>query len=678
MNKPKFSEYVLARPVQALPKFADARARKSLARKLVEAFGLSEEAAEAISNATVDPAAVRKSIGEPDDPQVECIPVPGGTLLGIRTTSWSRRIMPDPRNPRIGPSRRHPFAVDPGAGDDGSLFKPIPDPTTPDDAEDVSPELQVELESRHQLEWGCSQAADYVLDKNDWRESIESQGVMESVWVVATTYVHGDESDSATTLVTVEGSSRTTAVHKLLGVRSSDVPYDDKDQKLRKHIEALNTAYENGPDAEQAVALRCEQMPTLIIVGFIKHPTGSTTFPTAVKSMVALRHVDPPTPWGPGPENESLADEVLDELYRQDLISLTEREYFAGTCTKAEAEAAHLSADPVVRASKIAKLFISDVPEIRHAIRVAVTSQSTRKRISARLRNQLITALILRSVPANDVKRVDRIRRYMNHAFSKAAHKEQWLATDRPVDVLGAAALADVKSALADSSITETGPASLELAVRASYPLIVSGRLNADRGTQNNNQPDRRQPGEVLDAMRKTIQGVHQLQQALKDFSEGSQIRAVDESGTIRLASDGETEVLVNDVYLRNQFPAGGKAKAKSGGSTPLEIFDDALAEVEAAIAGVQQAFDTAAKVEGDDGRPLSESKGANPSMCDPWRKSLSDIGDELSFWSRTYRKVFGEGQANKASMDEMHPDDIEDEIEEEFDGAYENWDAEE
>ena len=469
---------------------------------------------------------------------------------------------------------------------------------------------------------------------------------MESVWVVATTYVHGDGADPATTLVTVEGSSRTTAVHKILGIRSSDVPYDDKDQKLRKHIEALNSAFENGPDAQQAVALRCEQIPTLIIVGFERHSSASTTFPTAVKSMVALRHVDPPTPWGPGPENESLADEVLDELFRQGLISKTAREYFAGTCTKTEAEAAHLSADPVVRAAKIAQLFIAEDSDIRHAIRVAVTSQSTRKRISARLRNQLITALILRSVPVEDVKKVDQIRRYMNHAFSKAAHKEQWVATDRPTEVLAKAALTDVKAAIADSSITEHGPSSLELAVRASYPLIVSGRLNADRGTQNNSQPDRRQPGEVLDAMRRTIQGVHQLQQALTDFSDGIPIRAVDDDGVVKLGTDGETEILINDIYLRNQFPAEGKAKAKSGGSTPLEVFEDALADVDAAITQLRKAFDAAAEVDGDDGRPLSESKGANPSMCDPWRKSLADYRRRAEFLvadlSQSFRRRAG------------------------------------
>ncbi len=314
---------------------------------------------------------------------------------------------------------------------------------------------------------------------------------MEAVWLAATTYVHSCGADLVTTLITVEGSSRTTSVHRLLGLRSSEVPYDDKDQKLRKHIDALNTALDSGCTAEQTVALRCEQMPALLIVGFVRHPHGQTTFSTAIKSMVALRHVDPPKPWGEGPENESLADEVLAELFGQGLISETDRDYFAGSCTKDEAAAAHLSPDPAIRAAKIARLFIADDPSVQQAIRVAVTSQSTRKRITARLLNQLITALVLRSV-AGDASKTDQIRRYMRHAFSKAAHREAWESTDRSILELRDLAIAEVRGAIADSSITEPGPASLELAVRAAYPLIVSGRLNADRGTANNNQPDRR------------------------------------------------------------------------------------------------------------------------------------------------------------------------------------------
>jgi hypothetical protein len=48
--------------------------------------------------------------------------------------------------------------------------------------------------SRHHLEWASAQAANYVLAENDWRDSIRSQGVMETVWLVATTYLHADGS----------------------------------------------------------------------------------------------------------------------------------------------------------------------------------------------------------------------------------------------------------------------------------------------------------------------------------------------------------------------------------------------------------------------------------------------------------------------------------------------------
>ena len=190
------ADHVLPRPVERLPEFAHAKSRQTLAERLVSAFQMSEPAASAIANAVVDPSAVRKSIGEPTDPQTEEIAVPGGTILGIRTQVWSGRIMPDPRNPRIGPSRKHPFAVDPGTSGEDSRFRPVPEPRSPDGRED-SPELVVDIESRDHLAWASTQAAKYVLSENDWRTSIASQGVMEAVWLVATTYRHADGAEPA-------------------------------------------------------------------------------------------------------------------------------------------------------------------------------------------------------------------------------------------------------------------------------------------------------------------------------------------------------------------------------------------------------------------------------------------------------------------------------------------------
>jgi hypothetical protein len=681
MTKKFFStdDHVLPRPVEKLPEYAHAKARRSLSERLVEAFSLSVPAADAFANAVVDPSAVRKYIGDAADPQVEEIAVPGGTLLGLRTNIWSRRIMPDPRNPRIGPSRKHPFAIDPGTAGEDSRFRPVPEPHSPDDMPETSPELVVEIESRHHLEWASAQAANYVLAENDWRDSIASQGVMEAVWIAPTTYLHGDGSASVTVPITVEGSSRTTGVHSLLNVRSSDIPYEDNDQKLRTHYRKLNEAYERGiATGEQLVALRCERMPALLLVGFRRNASSTAGFPTAVKSLVALRHVDPPKPWGEGPENESLADEVLDELCRRKLITTTERAYYAGACTKAEAKAAHLPDDPARRAAKIVGLFTKTDDRTSEAIRVAVTSQSTRKRITKKMLNELATALIVRSV-SGDAGKIDQVRRYMKHAFGQAVHNEYWESTDRDNESLAKEALLEVRLSIREENITEPGPASLELAVRAAYPLVATGALNADRGTANNDQPDRRTPGEVLDAMRRTVQGVHQLVQALTDFAADQHIRAVDETGEVRKRADGVGDAIVSDIYLREQFPPPGKQRARSSGTTPIEQLKNRLADLSDAMDALEAAFTAVGEVSGNDGSPLVEVEGVDINFCSERRQLLSRIGDELNIWGRIYRRRHGAAPAPVFAddADDHHDgeDDGDAEVNKAYDTSYENWD---
>jgi len=646
MTENNHDTHILPRPVERLPEYAHAKARQTLAERLRDAFKLSEASASAIANAVVDPSEVRASIGAADDPDVERIPVPGGTLFGIRTSVWARRTMPDPRNPRTLPSRRHPFAVEPGTGGEDSKFRPVPEPRPLDPEHPQSAELAVDIESSHHLAWASQQAARFVLAENNWSSSIESQGVMEAVWLVATTYQHGDGSDPVTTLTTVEGSSRDTAVHSLLGVRSADVPYDDQDAKFRAHIRRLNDAFERGErDKQTVVALRCERIPALILVGFRPHASGTTGFPTAVKSFVALRHVDPPKPWGEGPENESLADEVLDELYRRDLITATQRDYYAGACTRAEAKAAHLPIDPVQRASQIVRLLTSAEDGVEEAIRVAVTSQSTRKRITSKLMNELATALILRAV-ADDPAKIDQIRRYLRHAFGKAVHRSDWVATGRTTDQLVDAALEEVREAIGKGSTDEPGPASMELAIRASYPLVVTGRLNADRGSSGNAQPDRRTPGEILDTMRRSLHGVHQLGQALRDFDDGPLLRAVDEQGQVKRLADDSADQVVSDIYLRHEFPPPGKAKAARAGDTPMDRYHNALNMLGAALLEVDHAFAGLTAVEGDDGQPLVDSQGVEPRLTDSWRELVGRLDEEMVVWARTFRKAYGTKRA--------------------------------
>jgi hypothetical protein len=657
---------VLPRPAERLPEYAHAKARQTLAEKLSEAFHLSAPAATAIANAVVDPAAVRKSINDPADPAVEHIPVPGGMLQGIRTSVWARRVMPSPGNPRTLPSRQHPFAIDPGTGAEDSKFRPLPEPRTPSGVTAETAELAVQIESREHLHWACQQAAGYVMEHNNWKVSIASQGVMEAVYLVATTYCHDDGDDPVTVATTAEGSSRVTATHEILGIRSSDVPYDDQDTKFRAHIRNLNDSHDRGADKADLDALRCERIPALILVGFKPYQPDTTGFPTAVKSIVAFRHVEPPTPWGDGPENESLADEVLDELHRRSLISDTQRAYYAGSCTRAEARHAHLSDDPAVRAAEIVGLLTNPDQRFRTAIRVAVTSQSTRKRIGMKLRNDLATALVLRAV-AGDRAKADQVRRYLRFAFGKSVHNQGWQSTGRDTDTLVQEALAEVHQAIADGSVDETGPASLELAVRGAYPLVVSGRLNADRGSAGNDQPDRRQPGEVLDAMRQTVQGVHQLGQALRDFADGHPIRAVDDDGAVKSQGDAGDQ-MVNDIYLRGEFPPAGKARARRPGDSPTDHYHNGVSAMAAAMTALANAFDNLRKVAGDDGQPLVDTKGVDQRACAAWRGTLTKIDDELVLWSATNRRANGTNARHSVGDGESFDDDAVVDVTDEWD----------
>ncbi len=643
MQKTFTEDHVLPRPVERLPEYAHAKARQALSNKIVETFGLSTDAASAIANAVVDPTAVRKSIGEPTDPEVEEISVPGGgTLLGLRTRVWARKVMPDPRNPRILPSRRHPFAVAPGTGGEDAKFRPVAEPRTKRGVDTQIAELVIDIESRHHLTWASQQAATHVLAENDWRLSIASQGVMEAVWLVATTYEHSDGSAPVTTMASAEGSSRITGVHNLLGVRSADVPYDENDSKLRSHFRKLNEALDRGPSNEETITIRCEQIPALILVGFRRHPSGNTAFPTAVKSLVALRHVDPPKPWGEGPENESLADEVLDEWYRQDIISATERDYFAGACTRAEARDAHLSDDPVIRAARIVRMFTSSEARVREAIRIAVTSQSTRKLVTAKLCIDLATALIMRAV-ADEPAKTDQTRRYLRLAYGQSVQRENWQCTDRDTDALAKEALKEVRRSIGLEGQVEPGPSSLELAVRGAYPLVVSGRLKAVLGSRGSEQLDRRFPSEVLDAMRRTPQGVYQLAQALRDFAvEDQPIRAVDESGQIKPSVDRSGDQTVNDIYLRGEFPPPGKARAPRPGDTPIDVYENRINDFVAAVEQLTQSFSAIKDVTGDDGRSLVDTRGVDPRSCSTWREVLRNMDEDLIVWGSTFRRVFG------------------------------------
>jgi hypothetical protein len=246
------------------------------------------------------------------------------------------------------------------------------------------------LANQEHLAWAAQLSKEYVLDHNDWRESLRHQGVMTEVWLAATAFQHEDKTPGVTVPVTVEGSSRVTCAHDLLALRSADVPYIRDTAKLRSHIRKLNEAITTAGDPAQvdpevAVTVRCERLPALLLVGFEPHDGTTADFGVAVKSLVALRHVDSPKPWGEAAENEALADAVVDEIERRTLITPTKADWLRGALTPDQAKAAGFNDDPSVRAAAIVRLFAERDQSIHAAVRVAITGQSTRKNITTKL-----------------------------------------------------------------------------------------------------------------------------------------------------------------------------------------------------------------------------------------------------------------------------------------------------
>ncbi len=641
------------RRVVALPPLADARARRSFAERL-QCFGFSENAARCIADATVDPSAARKFIGEPESAKYEVRRTPIGIVKGIPIEVWATRVAPDPRNPRTSPEKKHPFAVDPGTGGVDRRYPPLPDPRSAEPT--GAPELLVPIECRDHLANAHSLAADYIAKHNNWEDSIRNQGIMEPIWLAATTYRHLDGSPDAIAVVTPDGSSRLTAAHKILRdkaadflkLRSADVPYrGDDDAKFRADLRRMNDWLESGElDDSRSAILRNMVIPAFIIVGFESERPG-TTFHTAINSLVALRHVDPPTPWGTGPEHESLANEVLDQLEAAMLITSDEGKYLRGSLTRDEAARAKLSPDPAIRAARIIDVFLRRDDAFKIAIRNAVTAQSTRKQSSPKLMKELAAALIVRGLDLSP-READQKRKYVIKSIPSAAERRgaagvDWEATGKSHEQLMLDALEEVSAAQASGN-DEPGPATVELAMRSILPLIANNALAGIRGFDRTENQDERSPALVIDAMRHTRRGVRQLGEVLREYADGKKaFRAVDAAGDPVVGEDPGRPVTLSDTFLRAEFPDPRKVPLpKSSGDQPRDIYNQRIHDLQTVIERLDIAREQVKSCREPDGTALAEQYGIDYRACRKWLEIIHAVAKDLAIWEQADIKYNG------------------------------------
>src|SRR5207302_902311 len=88
------------------------------------------------------------------------------------------------------------------------------------------------------------------------------------------------------------------------------------------------------------------------------------------------------------------------------------------------------------------------------------------------------------------------------------------------------------------------------------------------------------------------------------------------------------------------------------------------------AMEQLEQAFTAIGQVLGHDGRPLVEDRGVDTQLCATWRETLTHINDELGYWSRRFKQVYGlkadvTARMRPAAYEDIEPDAHWDDVEE-------------
>jgi hypothetical protein len=257
----------------------------------------------------------------------------------------------------------------------------------------------------------------------------------------------------------------------------------------------------------------------------------------------------------------------------------------------------------------------------------------------------------------------------MQHGFV-AVRDNDFKPTHRVPDAVLAAALDEFD----DDPASHPGPARLELAARAAYPLISTLSLWADRGTHNNpNADDRRRPGEVIDSMLTSRLGIHQLHRAIVDHNNSrSTLRAVNEDGSIRLTEDRAQDQTLNDVYLRSTFPKAGSPTRPQSTDTPDDMLRDAAAGLGAAVRKLSEAMATMRSVKASDGKDHVETVGVDRNHVSEWKTVLDNATSDLEFWGRLWER-----RNRRSDRTLARRDDWDAEYHDDPDEAVEAWEDE-
>lgn len=565
--------------------------------------------AAAIARATVDPAEARRHLD-----RLTPVRVPGGTFQALDTLVWAPGILAYATNNREASARHYPAGVEPGTAE-AARYRPLREPG---DAPDDSARLELSAEEPGHLMWSLERSVKFLLENNDISTSIAHQGVLQHVTVVPIRAAFDDGSDPVVMLGTVDGSSRTTSAHHVLGLTPEDVvvKFGRDERPFRAFVTAIQSALDQPLDEvseEDVHRLRALQIPARIFLAYEPDPAAPAGFAKAVESYVHLIHVEPPKPWDVAASLDAKAASVLGELEAQSVITRKRRLYLEGMYTPKEARAANYGGEPDERALELVSLMSSEQAKKKRAVRTGVIVLSKAGQVRKAEKVAVAVELALR---AN--------RSTLTRADAKGAretlqttylHADIWGKDLEPWD----GTLEELREeALTELDEDGPGPACRGAAVQGAYWLAVRRVLREARFFADKEHRDGRSPQRILDELMHSKWGIEVLYRAILDGRDGLPLARVDESGRRVAGISGEPMEMSSDWLRGVVVPPETVSDDDGGGGTPLDpgprlptrMLISRREALEKAVDRLEYAHDELRTVHDTDGTVLADKEG--------------------------------------------------------------------
>jgi len=629
---------------------ARAKANDNLAEAL-ERFGWSTEGAQVIARACVKPDEVRRRLTEPAE-----LRVPGGTMLVVETLVFSHGITVFPTNLRELGNRHYPLGMSNEDAEESVIAEPTSDAEYPC-------ELVLNVGDAGQLSERLRSSEAWLTRQNPLAGDIAAEGVLQPVTLVGMRIDHRNGAPSAHLLTAADGSSRTTATHKILGTDPADLVYGTgaSNRQFRQQIGVvLRQVREYGwADLadEERKRVRALTMPARLVIGYRQEPVRGVGFHAAVRSLIGMMHIAPPLRYGQEVERDATADAVLDALRRPHRgqavrIDDDEARWYAATMSQKQRLAAGLPPHADVRAADITRVLLHGGRRTTLRVNAGIRSITARTSPTADERVAIAVELILRpwrTAHANDphlnlvARRSALQRAYGMPEIGRQPDEpllEGFADSEYTLEELRDQAYDEADQGLGRQKGKPLGYAQVELATKAAYYLILAEPMGLrreappSRRTGKDGEPvDQRSPSAVLTAMLATRRGVTQAYAIVRDGRKGRPLREVDGTGVFLTDTDGNS-VILTDERVRAAY--GGRSPRPQA-TTGLAATEDAWTEFVRTLGPLEKATQKLSRIRSATGRRYLDEEGWPEDEIKPVRERIDLIVHKLRTWEQRW-----------------------------------------